>query len=140
MRPLLAHPLVEFVGEIDETAKNDFIGNARALLFPIDWPEPFGLVMIEAFACGTPVISYSAGSVPEVMQDAVTGFIVSDQQEAIAAARNIDAIDRRRCREVFERRFTADTMARRYVDIYRELEGSRPEWKRLDERVRSARC
>ena len=140
VRPLLAHPLVEFVGEIDETAKNDFIGNARALLFPIDWPEPFGLVMIEAFACGTPVISYSAGSVPEVMQDAVTGFIVSDQQEAIAAARNIDAIDRRRCREVFERRFTADTMARRYVDIYRELEGSRPEWKRLDERVRSARC
>ncbi len=122
IKPLLAHPLVDYVGEIDETGKDDFIGNARALLFPIDWPEPFGLVMIEAFACGTPVISYPGGSVPEVMQDGVTGFIVNDQQEAIAAARNIEAIDRKRCREVFEQHFTADTMASRYLDVYRDLE------------------
>ena len=124
IKPLLDHPLIEFVGEIDEKTKDDFIGNARALLFPIDWPEPFGIVMIEAFACGTPVISYPGGSVPEVMQDAVTGFIVNDQQEAIAAARHIDAIDRRRCRAVFEQRYTAEAMARRYLDVYRDLEGT----------------
>lgn len=123
VRPLLAHPLIEYVGEIDDRSKNEFIGNARALLFPIDWPEPFGLVMIEAFACGTPVVSYGGGSVPEVMHDGVTGFVVADQQQAIAAARNIDTIDRRRCREEFERRFTAAAMARHYVELYRDLEG-----------------
>ncbi|HSN31637.1 MAG TPA: glycosyltransferase family 4 protein [Ideonella sp.] len=121
IKPLLDHPLVEFVGEIDEPRKNDFIGNARALLFPIDWPEPFGLVMIEAFACGTPVISYSGGSVGEVMQHGVTGFVVSDQQEAIEAASQVQLIDRQRCREVFEERFTAATMARRYLDVYAGL-------------------
>ena len=121
IKPLLDHPLVEFVGEIDEQRKNDFIGNARALLFPIDWPEPFGLVMIEAFACGTPVISYPGGSVAEVMQHGVTGFVVSDQQEAIEAASQVQLIDRRRCRAVFEERFTAPTMARRYLEVYRGL-------------------
>jgi glycosyltransferase involved in cell wall biosynthesis len=121
IRPLLDHPLVEFIGEIDEPAKNDFIGNARALLFPIDWPEPFGIVMIEAFACGTPVISYPGGSVGEVMQHGVTGFVVSDQQEAIEAAEAVQHLDRRRCREVFEERFTSHTMARRYLDVYRDL-------------------
>ena len=121
IRPLLDHPLVEFIGEIDEEGKNDFIGNARALLFPIDWPEPFGIVMIEAFACGTPVISYSGGSVAEVMQHGVTGFVVSDQQEAIEAAAEVGRIDRRRCRAVFEERFTSHTMARRYLDVYRDL-------------------
>jgi glycosyltransferase involved in cell wall biosynthesis len=125
VRPLLSHPLVEYLGEIDEQAKGDFLGHARALLFPIDWPEPFGIVMIEAFACGTPVIGYPAGSVPEVLQDALTGFIVNDQQEAIAAARSIEAIDRRRCRQVFEERYTADRMARHYLDVYRRVrEGS----------------
>ncbi|MFO1267048.1 MAG: glycosyltransferase family 4 protein [Rubrivivax sp.] len=121
VRPLLAHPLVEFVGEIGEADKNDFIGNARALLFPIDWPEPFGLVMIEALACGTPVIAYAHGSVNEVMQDGVTGRIVRDQAEAIAAAQTIGQIDRRRCREVFERRFSAERMASRYVQVYQAL-------------------
>ena len=121
IKPLFDHPLVEFVGEIDEQRKNDFIGNARALLFPIDWPEPFGLVMIEAFACGTPVISYPGGSVAEVMQHGVTGFVVSDQQEAIEAASQVQLIDRRRCRAVFEERFTAPTMARRYLEVYRGL-------------------
>ena len=121
IRHLLDHPLVEFIGEIDEPRKNDFIGNARALLFPIDWPEPFGIVMIEAFACGTPVISYPGGSVMEVMQHGVTGYIVSDQQEAIAAAEQVHLIDRYRCREVFEQRFTARTMAQRYLEVYADL-------------------
>jgi glycosyltransferase involved in cell wall biosynthesis len=121
VRPLLDHPLVEYVGEIEEHEKNEFIGNARALLFPIDWPEPFGLVMIEAMACGTPVIGYPCGSVAEVLDHGVTGYIVHDQQQAIAAARRIDRIDRRRCREVFEQRFTATVMAERYLEVYRAL-------------------
>jgi glycosyltransferase involved in cell wall biosynthesis len=121
IRPLLGHPLVEFVGEIGDAQKNEFIGNARALLFPIDWPEPFGLVMIESLACGTPVIAYECGSVPEVLQHGVTGYIVHDQQEAIEAARRVGRIDRRRCREVFDKRFTADKMASRYVQVYQAL-------------------
>ena len=118
IRPRLDHPLVDFAGEIREREKNDFIGRAKALLFPIDWPEPFGLVMIEAFACGTPVISFSGGSVAEVLEHGVTGFIVDDIQEAVAAARRIAELDRRRCRAEFERRFTADLMAQRYLDVY----------------------
>jgi len=121
IRHLLDHPLVEFVGEIGEAQKNDLIGNARALLFPIDWPEPFGLVMIEAFACGTPVVAYRCGSVPEVMDHGVTGLIVEDQESAIAAARSIDRIDRRACRRVFEERFTSIIMAKRYAEVYRSL-------------------
>jgi glycosyltransferase involved in cell wall biosynthesis len=121
IEPLLDDPLVTFVGEIGEADKNDFIGNARALLMPIDWPEPFGLVMIEAMACGTPVIAYGHGSVPEIIDEGVTGHVVKDQQQAIEAATNIDKIDRKRCREVFERRFAARVMARRYLDVYREL-------------------
>jgi glycosyltransferase involved in cell wall biosynthesis len=122
VRPLLAHPLVNFVGEIEEKDKNAFIGKARALLFPIDWPEPFGLVMIEALACGTPVIAYPGGSVPEILEHGVTGFIVNDQPRAIAAARNIGRIERRRCREVFEQRFTDTVMAGHYLDVYRKLQ------------------
>ena len=125
IRPLLSHPLVEFVGEIGEAQKNEFIGQARALLFPIDWPEPFGLVMIEAFACGTPVVAYPCGSVPEVMRDGITGRIVQDQDEAVEAARRIDRIDRRRCREVFDRYFTSDVMALRYIGVYQTLIGTR---------------
>jgi glycosyltransferase involved in cell wall biosynthesis len=121
IQPLLGDPLVTFVGEIGEDAKNDFIGNARALLMPIDWPEPFGLVMIEAMACGTPVIAYAHGSVPEVIDHGVTGYVVTNQADAIAAAQAIDRIDRRRCRDVFEQRFAAPVMARRYLDVYREL-------------------
>nr|WP_297355962.1 glycosyltransferase family 4 protein [uncultured Caldimonas sp.] len=125
IRPLLSHPLVEFVGEIGEAQKNDFIGNARALLFPIDWPEPFGLVMIEAFACGTPVIAYPCGAVPEVMHDGITGRVVRSQDEAVQAARHIDRIDRKGCRAVFERYFTANVMASRYIDVYQTLIGTR---------------
>jgi len=121
VRPLLNHPLVDYVGEIGEREKNEFIGNARALLFPIDWPEPFGLVMIEAMACGTPVIGYPCGAVAEVLEHGVTGYIVNDQQQAIAAARRIDRIDRHRCREGFEQRFTAMVMAERYLEVYRRL-------------------
>jgi len=121
IQPRLAHPLISYIGEIGDHEKNEFLGNARALLFPIDWPEPFGLVMIEAFACGTPVVAYGCGSVPEVMQHGVTGYIVDNQAAAIEAARHIDRLDRCRCREVFERRFTADTMARRYVQVYQSL-------------------
>ena len=125
IEPLLDDPLVSYVGEIGDDAKNDFIGNARALLMPIDWPEPFGLVMIEAMACGTPVIAYGHGSVPEIIEDGVTGFIVENQEQAIAAARNIGRIDRRRCRQVFEQRFAARVMAKRYLEVYRELVDTR---------------
>ncbi len=125
IEPLLDDPLVTFIGEIGEQEKDDFIGYARALLMPIDWPEPFGLVMIEAMACGTPVIAYGHGSVPEIIDEGVTGFIVHDQEQAIAAAKNIDRIDRRRCRQVFEQRFAARVMARQYLDVYRQLVDAR---------------
>jgi glycosyltransferase involved in cell wall biosynthesis len=115
---LLDHPLVEFLGEIDERQKSDFLGNARALLFPIDWPEPFGLVMIEAMACGTPVVAFRAGSVPEVIEPGVTGFIVDDLEQAIEATRVVQDLDRFRIREAFERRFTARRMAQDYVRLY----------------------
>jgi len=118
---LLDHPLVEYVGEIGESEKAELLGRARALLFPIDWPEPFGLVMIEAMACGTPVIAFRHGSVPEVIDHGTTGFIVDDVAQAIAAASRIDELDRRQVREVFERRFTARRMAEEYVGIYRTL-------------------
>jgi glycosyltransferase involved in cell wall biosynthesis len=121
IEPLLDHPLVTFVGEIGDADKNDFIGNARALLTPIDWPEPFGLVIIEAMACGTPVIAYGHGAIPEILDDGETGFIVHDQNQAIAAAREIHKIDRRVCRETFERRFAAPVMARQYLQHYESL-------------------
>jgi glycosyltransferase involved in cell wall biosynthesis len=121
IRPLLGHPLVSFEGEIDDGAKNDFIGHARALLFPIDWPEPFGLVVIEAMACGTPVVAYGHGSVPELLSHGRTGFIVSSQAQAIDAARRIHRIDRRRCRREFERRFSSAAMAANYVAVYSRL-------------------
>ncbi|HVK55924.1 MAG TPA: glycosyltransferase family 4 protein [Burkholderiales bacterium] len=118
LKPLFKSPLVNYVGEIGEAEKNDFLGKAKALLFPIDWPEPFGLVQIESFACGTPVIAYRNGSVPEIMEDGVTGFVVTNQEEAFRAASNIELIDRRGCRDVFERRFTATRMATDYLGAY----------------------
>jgi glycosyltransferase involved in cell wall biosynthesis len=123
IEPMLDHPLVTFIGEIGEGAKNDFIGNAKAFLMPVDWPEPFGLVIIEALACGTPVIAYGCGAIPELLDDGVTGFIVNDLHQAIAAARRIGEIDRSACREVFERRFTSEVMASNYLALYRELAG-----------------
>jgi glycosyltransferase involved in cell wall biosynthesis len=113
--------LVEFIGEIGEKDKNDFLGNAYALLFPIDWPEPFGLVMIEAMACGTPVIAYRHGSVPEIIDDGVTGFIVQDLRQAAEAVGHAAHLSRPVIRQVFERRFSAGRMARDYVAIYEKL-------------------
>ncbi len=109
---------VEFIGEVDERAKTKFLGEARALLFPIDWPEPFGLVMIEAMACGTPVLAFRHGSVPEVIDDGVTGRIVGSMDEAIAAVPQVLALDRRKVRQRFEDRFTVERMARDYVGLY----------------------
>jgi len=118
IKPLLNHPLIEFVGEISELEKQEFLGNARALLFPIDWPEPFGLVMIEAMACGTPVIAYPCGSVPEIIEDGVTGFLVNALDEAALAVERLDSLDRRQCRLMFEQRFTANRMASDYQKLY----------------------
>lgn len=123
IRPLLAHPLIEFIGEIGDHEKAEFLGNARALLFPIDWPEPFGLVMIEAMACGTPVIAWRCGSVPEVIDHGVTGFIVDSEAQAIEATYAVLQLERSRIREVFEQRFSAIVMARHYVDLYEQLVG-----------------
>jgi glycosyltransferase involved in cell wall biosynthesis len=126
-----AHPNVEFIGEIDERQKADFLGNARALLFPIDWPEPFGLVMIEAMACGTPIVAFGCGSVPEVMDDGVSGFVVHDIAEAVAAVRKISTLGRATVRATFEKRFTIERMADDYVSIYRSLSGVRRDAARL---------
>ena len=121
VQPLLDHPLIEWTGEIGENRKSEFLGNARALLFPIDWPEPFGLVMIEAMACGTPVIAFRRGSVPEIIEDGVNGFVVETAAGAIEAIRRLDALDRARVRACFERRFTAARMADDYIRVYEAL-------------------
>jgi glycosyltransferase involved in cell wall biosynthesis len=119
--PLLAQSHVEFIGEIGEEQKAEFLGNAAALLFPIAWPEPFGLAMIEAMACGTPVIAFRNGSVPEVVEDGVTGFVVDDEAAAVAATKRLKYLDRNCIRRVFEQRFTARRMAEDYLKIYRAL-------------------
>jgi len=121
IKPLLHHPLIEFIGEIGHAEKNDFLGNAYALVFPIDWPEPFGLVMIEAMGCGTPVIAYPRGSVPEVMEDGVTGFVVSHVEAAVKALERVPQLNRRAIRQCFEQRFSAPRMARDYTAIYERL-------------------
>jgi glycosyltransferase involved in cell wall biosynthesis len=123
--PLLVQPGVEFIGEINERQKADFLGDARALLFPIAWPEPFGLVMIEAMACGTPVIAFRAGSVPEVIEDGVTGRIVDSVDEAVECVAEMATWDRRACRAAFERRFTAHRMALNYTRVYESLQERR---------------
>jgi glycosyltransferase involved in cell wall biosynthesis len=119
--PLLNPPLIEFIGEIGDAEKSAFLGNARALLFPIDWPEPFGLVMIEAMACGTPVIAFRHGSVPEVIEHGVTGFIVDDVAQAVEAASRVSELSRSRIREEFERRFTSRRMAEDYLLLYEDV-------------------
>jgi len=120
IHPLLDHELIEYIGEIGEGEKTEFLGHAGALIFPIDWPEPFGLVMIESLACGTPVIAYRQGSVPEVITHGVDGWIVETADEAVRAATST-TIDRRRCRETFERRFSVTKMATDYVAAYETL-------------------
>jgi glycosyltransferase involved in cell wall biosynthesis len=119
--PLLRQPHVEFVGEIGEADKCEFLGNARALLFPIDWPEPFGLVMIEAMACGTPCIAWRAGSVPEVIEENRNGFVVDSIDEAVAKLREAFELDREHVRASFQNRFTAGRMTREYLEIYRRV-------------------
>jgi len=121
IKPLLDDPLVEFVGEIGDAEKSRALGDATALLFPIDWPEPFGLVMIEALACGTPVIAFRRGSVPEVLEHGRTGFIVDSVEEAVDAARDAHRLDRGAIRRRFEQRFTAERMARDYTALYNQL-------------------
>jgi glycosyltransferase involved in cell wall biosynthesis len=115
------NPLVEFIGEIGDHEKSDFLSGAIGLLVPIDWPEPFGLVMIEAMACGTPVIAYNRGSVAEIIDDGVTGFVVEDELSAVASVDRLSQLDRARIRQVFERRFTARRMALDYLAAYRGL-------------------
>jgi len=121
IRPLLDHPLVSFVGEIGDDEKSAFLGQARALLFPIDWPEPFGLVMIESLACGTPVIAWRCGSVPEVVENGKTGYIVEDIAQAVAAVEDVRRLPRSQVRAAFEQRFTARAMATRYAQLYWQL-------------------
>ncbi|KJS33344.1 MAG: glycosyl transferase [Desulfatitalea sp. BRH_c12] len=119
IKPLLSDPLVTFIGEIKDADKNEFLGNAHAFLFPVDWPEPFGIALIEAMACGTPVIAFNRGAVGELMVDGVTGFLVDTVEEAVAAVPKIVQLDRVRVRSVFEERFDAERMAEDYLSIYR---------------------
>jgi len=122
VRPVLAmSPHVEFIGEINDARKPDFLGKAKALLFPISWPEPFGLVMIESMACGTPVVAFNSGSVPEVMEDGLTGFVVNDIDGAVAAVNRLDRLYRPTIRSRFEERFSARAMARDYLRVYQQL-------------------
>jgi glycosyltransferase involved in cell wall biosynthesis len=121
IRPLLDDPLVEFIGEIGDADKEELLRNAYALLFPIDWPEPFGLVMIEAMACGTPTVAFRRGSVPEIIDDGVSGYSVDTIDEAVQALRNVRGLDRSACRKKFEERFSAERMAQDYVDVYNSV-------------------
>lgn len=121
IRPLLDHSLIEFIGEIGDHEKSKFLGEAAALLFPINWPEPFGLVTIEALACGTPVIATPNGAVNEILDDGITGFLVPDVKAAAEAVRRIPSINRTRCREVFEDRFSARRMCEQYVCVYERM-------------------
>ena len=121
IKPLLSSSTIEYVGEIGESQKQEFLGNALALIFPIDWPEPFGLVMIEALACGTPVIARPFGSVPEILRNGVTGLIEADIEGLVDAVKRVSSLSRHACREEFEARFTADIMAARYESVYYEL-------------------
>lgn len=124
VEPLIDGRQIEYLGEIGEDAKQAFLGNAAALLFPIDWPEPFGLVAIEAMACGTPVIAWPNGAMPEVVDDGVTGFIVETLDDAVSSVARLEELDRDRIRAVFERRFSASRMASDYIEIYRRSTGA----------------
>ncbi|MFL5729798.1 MAG: glycosyltransferase, partial [Cytophagaceae bacterium] len=127
IKPLIDNnPLIEFIGEIGEKDKNEFLGNAIAMLFPIDWPEPFGLVMIESMACGTPVIAWSQGSVPEIIDHGVSGFVVQSVEESVEAIRKISSISRKKVREAFERRFSSKVMTQNYLDLYDDLRNVKP--------------
>jgi glycosyltransferase involved in cell wall biosynthesis len=124
IEPLLSHPLIEYLGEITDIEKDEFLGQAMALVCPYDWPEPFGLVLIEALACGTPVLAYRRGSIPEVIEDGATGFVCEGFDEMTAAIQRISEIDRRRCRIAFEQRFSVERMAQDYLRVYEQALGS----------------
>jgi len=126
IKPLLASPNVEYIGEIAEHQKGEFLGNAFAHLFPIDWPEPFCLTMIEAMACGTPTIAFNCGSVPEVITHGVSGLIVKDVREAVKAVEETSTLSRAACRHEFETRFTASRMAQDYVKLYESMLSTKP--------------
>jgi glycosyltransferase involved in cell wall biosynthesis len=132
VKPLLNNPSIEFVGEIGDHEKSEFLGNAYAYLFPIDWPEPFGLTMIEAMACGTPTIAFRCGSVPEVVTDRVTGFIVDDLATAVERVEQISEIERRTCRAVFEHRFSVERMTSDYVSLFKRVLGEMAEPEMLE--------
>jgi glycosyltransferase involved in cell wall biosynthesis len=119
--PLLHSPYVEFIGEIPDSEKNEFLGGARALLFPIDWPEPFGLVLIEAMACGTPVVAFRRGSVPEIITDGENGFVCDSVDDAVRAVRRLPEISRARCRAIFDEQFTTHRMTEDYLTVYETL-------------------
>jgi glycosyltransferase involved in cell wall biosynthesis len=137
--PLLDGPGVEFIGEINEQQKNEFLGEAQALLFPADWPEPFGLSMIEAMACGTPVLAFRCGSVPEVIDEGVTGFIVENLEDAVEALPRVLALDRQAVRQRFDERFAASRMAKDYLAVYRSLlKHSQTEQRQEGDEVRLA--
>ena len=132
IRPLITgNPVVDYIGEIADHEKSDFLSGALGLLVPIDWPEPFGLVMIEAMACGTPVLAYNRGSVPEIVEDGLTGFVVDDDAGAVAALDPLLQLSRAKIRERFEQRFTARRMAEDYLDVYSTLVGSKQPQLRL---------
>ena len=124
IEPLLSDPLIEYLGEITDAEKDEFLGHAMALVCPYDWPEPFGLVLIEALACGTPVLAYRRGSIPEIVEERVTGFICEGLDEMTAAIQRIPEIGRRRCREAFERRFSVERMAQDYLRVYEQTIGN----------------
>src|SRR5262245_49626148 len=124
IEPLLADPLIEYLGEITDAEKNEFLGQAMALVCPYDWPEPFGLVLIEALACGTPVLAYRRGSIPEIIEDRATGFVCEGLDQMLAAVQHIPEIDRRRCRLTFEQRFTVERMAQDYLRVYEQVVGN----------------
>jgi glycosyltransferase involved in cell wall biosynthesis len=125
IKPLLGGTGVEFVGEIDDRTKTTFLGEAAALLFPVDWPEPFGLVMIEAMSCGTPVIAFNNGAIPEIIESGISGYVVSDLEEAVRRVPEALRLDRSKVRRQFEERFSAERMAANYVAIYGKLALSR---------------
>jgi len=123
IEPLLDHPLVEYVGELTDAEKDDFLGEAYALIAPFDWPEPFGLVFIESLACGTPVLAYRRGSIPEIIDDGVTGFVCDHLGKMANAVERVSLLDRHRCRQAFEERFTVERMVQDYLKVYEHLIG-----------------
>jgi glycosyltransferase involved in cell wall biosynthesis len=139
IKPLLSHPGIEFIGEIGEAQKNDFLGQAIALLFPIDWPEPFGLVMIESMACGTPVIAFRGGSVDEIMVPGRSGFVCTTIHEAVEAVGRATSLSRAECRRVFDERYTAARMAHDYLELYRRLPNFTGSHGRTSARPRAVR-